>query len=394
MAQRHEILLDADAGIGWKHVNLKPDNALQQSPPESWSINSISLTGGVSEGVECVELCTGRAAWSILPTRGMGLWKGQLGTVPIGWKSPVKRPVHPAHVNLTERNGLGWLNGFNELLCRCGLAYQGPPGNDNGEQLTLHGRIANIPAIKVEAVIPSAGTGTMELHGVVEELTFFGPCYRLETTYRTKIGSHRLSITDVITNLGARPAPLMLLYHLNLGEPFLGEGATVTVPSRDVVPRDARSGALGKNWNRYAAPQPGFAEEGFFFNPLANADGWCTAVLANRTADKGFAIRFRTETLPWFTVWKNTMALEEGYVTGIEPGVNLPNVRGYERDHGRLPMIPPGDSYRCELELVAEDSSAGVAQLREEAARCQGSTPQKFHPQPQPGWSPAGDAAK
>lgn len=389
MSQHVEILLDADAPVAWKNSNLHDSNTLHLSGSPDWSIKSTTLVGGVSEGVQCVELCTGPATWWILPTRGMGIWKGQYQGLPIGWKSPVTRPVHPAHVNLAERNGLGWLNGFNELLCRCGLAYQGPPGNDNGEQLTLHGRIANLPAIKVEAIIDSSGS--LELRGIVEETTFFGSCYRLETIYRTDIGSNRLLITDVITNLGARPAPLMLLYHLNLGQPFLEAGSTVTVPSREIVPRDARSGALGANWNRYAGPVPGYPEEGYFLNPVANAEGWCTAVLANAKADAGFAVRFRTDTLPWFTVWKNTMALEEGYVTGIEPGVNLPNLRSYERDHGRLPQLEPGTSYRCELELIAENTAAGVAKLREEAARCQDATPQKFHAQPQPGWSPQGD---
>lgn len=391
MPQQMQILLDADDGVTWKHVNLHNANTLRLPGQPEWSIRSTTLAGGVSEGVQCVELCSGSATWTILPTRGMGIWKGQYQQLSIGWKSPVTRPVHPAHVNLAERNGLGWLNGFNELLCRCGLAYQGPPGTDNGEQLTLHGRIANIPAHQVEAVIDPNGGGALELRGVVEEKTFFGPCYRLETTYRTDIGSNRLRITDVITNLGARPAPLMLLYHINVGEPFLGEGSIVTVPSRDIVPRDERSGSLGENWNRYAAPTPGFPEDGFFFNPVANADGWCTAVLANHAADNGFAVRFKTETLPWFTVWKNTMALEEGYVTGIEPGVNLPNLRPYERDRGRVPQIPPGKSYCCELELVAEDTAAGVAKLREEAAQCQGTAQQKFHTHPQPGWSPQGD---
>jgi galactose mutarotase-like enzyme len=382
MSKQQEVLLDADAGVRWREV------ALTSAGQSNATIRSTTLVGGVSEGVQCVELSSGPATWWILPTRGLGVWKGQYHQLPLGWKSPVTRPVHPAHVNLTERNGLGWLHGFNELLCRCGLAFMGPPGNDNGEQLTLHGRIANIPANKVEA---SIGDNALELRGVVEETTFFGPSYRLQTTYRVELGGNRLSITDVITNLGARPAPLMLLYHLNLGEPFLGEGSTVTVPSRDIVPRDERSGALGAGWNRYAAPQAGFAEEGYFFHPVAQADGWCTAVLANRSGDNAFGVRFKIDTLPWFTVWKNTMALEEGYVTGIEPGVNLPNLRSYEREQGRLPEIPAGKSYRCELELIAEDTAAGVAQLREAAAKCQGTTPQKFHAKPQAGWSPQGD---
>jgi hypothetical protein len=382
-------LLDADASISWSAGEWSPRTVPQLSG--DWSVTATTLVGGVSEGVQCLKVANGKTTWWIIPTRGMGIWKAQRGELPIGWKSPVGRPVHPAFVNLAERGGLGWLNGFNELLCRCGLAYQGPPGEDNGEKLTLHGRIANLPATKVELRFDP--TGAIEIRGVVEEKTFFGPCYHLETTYRTKVGDDRIEVTDVITNLGARSAPLMLLYHVNVGTPLLEAGAKVTVPSQDIVPRDAKSGSLGLNWNIYDPPTAGFAEDGFFFNPLANADGWCTALLESKTTHRGFAVRFRTETLPWFTVWKNTMALEEGYVTGIEPGVNLPNLRPYERDHGRLPMIAPGKSYRCELELIIADGVEEIRRLQLEAASCQGSVKQQFHTTPQPGWSPQGDGS-
>ena len=41
-------------------------------------------------------------------------------------------PVHPKFVDLSVRGGLGWLTGFDEWLCRCGLAWNGPPGDDDG----------------------------------------------------------------------------------------------------------------------------------------------------------------------------------------------------------------------------------------------------------------------
>ena len=391
MAQHVQMLLDDAEGIPWKVIKLQARNTFRLPGDNDWSITSSVGSGGVSAGVQLVEVCNGPLKLTVVPTRGMGIWKGEYQDLPLGWKSPNPRPVHPKYVNLADRKGLGWLNGFNELLCRCGLAFQGPPGDDNGEALTLHGRIANLPANAVEARIERTGDGALELRGTVEETTFFGPCYRLETTLRMELGANRAGITDVITNLGARPAPLALLYHLNLGEPFLGEGSTVTVPSRDVVPRDARSGAAAGGWKRYAGPQAGFPEEGYFFNALANEDGWCTAMLADSDAAAAFGVRFRAETLPWFTVWKNTMALEEGYVTGIEPSVNLPNFRSYEREQGRIPMLGPGESYRCELELVVENTPEGVSRLRSEATRCQGAVEQKVHATPQPGWSPQGD---
>ena len=35
-------------------------------------------------------------------------------------------------MNLESRGGLGWLDGFNELVVRCGYEWTGHPGIDNG----------------------------------------------------------------------------------------------------------------------------------------------------------------------------------------------------------------------------------------------------------------------
>ena len=46
------------------------------------------------------------------------------------WQSPVQETINPAHMNLTARGGLGWLEGFNEFMCRCGMENIGQPGKD------------------------------------------------------------------------------------------------------------------------------------------------------------------------------------------------------------------------------------------------------------------------
>jgi hypothetical protein len=48
--------------------------------------------------------------------------------VRLGWDSPVKEVVHPQFINLQSRGGLGWLEGFNEWMVRCGLEWAGHPG--------------------------------------------------------------------------------------------------------------------------------------------------------------------------------------------------------------------------------------------------------------------------
>ena len=83
------------------------------------------LRGGLSDGVEVVEVDNGEMSFTILATRGMGIWKGRYHGLDIGWQAPVPGPVHPSLVDLQDRGGLGWLTGCDEAIVRCGLDVDG-----------------------------------------------------------------------------------------------------------------------------------------------------------------------------------------------------------------------------------------------------------------------------
>ena len=88
-----------------------------------WLVEVSTLKNGLSEGVQRVRVYNGKISFDVLPTRGMGIWQATANkTETIGWQSPVRGPVHPKFVDLGEPSGLGWLDGFDELFCRCGLA--------------------------------------------------------------------------------------------------------------------------------------------------------------------------------------------------------------------------------------------------------------------------------
>ncbi len=384
------LLTDVDTGLHCEQGELRPSAELELVGSSDWSIRWNTLRGGVSDGVSVVELNNGGFSLSVLPTRGMGIWKGRFHDLPLEWKSPVERPVHPAFVNLQDRGGLGWLHGFNELLCRCGLGFMGPPGDDGDEKLTLHGRIANIPAHRVEVRVDTNGEGAIELIGVVDECSMFGPRWRLTSTLRLVAGSSRCEIIDEVTNLGGQPQELSLLYHINIGRPFLEPVATYAVPCRDIVPRDARAAEGIDACYVYGAPVAGFAEQAYYHTPIGAADGWSTAVLANAANNAALAVHFQTKQLPTFTVWKNTIAEADGYVTGLEPGVNFPNFRSFERQQGRLPLIKPGQTYRSELALEVADTAQTVHDLHDRVNQLQGQTQPTLHRQPLARLSPAG----
>ncbi len=68
----------------------------------------------------------------------------------IGWRSPVSEVVNPEFIELNWRGGLGWLEGFSEMVTRCGYEWVGHPSMDNGVLLPLHGLAANIPEGRAE----------------------------------------------------------------------------------------------------------------------------------------------------------------------------------------------------------------------------------------------------
>src|SRR2546423_11973981 len=98
----------------------------------TWSIRKRTLHGGLRDGVDLVEVDNGALSFAVLPTRGMGLWRGAYRGLPLGWRSPVGGPVHPRHVRPAENGGLGWLAGFAEPPCRCGLGLNRPARDDPG----------------------------------------------------------------------------------------------------------------------------------------------------------------------------------------------------------------------------------------------------------------------
>ncbi len=371
---------------------------LSLGPGPEWSIRKRTLHGGLRDGVDLIEVDNGALSFAVLPTRGMGLWQGNYRGNFLGWRSPLHGPVHPQFVDPTSRGGLGWLAGFDEWLCRCGLACNGPPGLDvhtdragreRRDDLTLHGRIANLPAHFVEVRVNLDPPHELIVVGQVEEAMLFSARLTLTATYTTVPGSNRIVIHDVVENRGGEPAELQVLYHCNVGPPFLEAGSRVVAPVRELAPINARAAEGMDTVDTYAGPVAGFAEQVYCYDLAADAHGKTLAMLYNRAAGRSLVVRHNRNELPCFTVWKNTGAMEDGYVTGLEPASNYPNFKSFERQQGRVPVLVPGGRWQCTWSLEVHDSTAGVAGVLKEIATLQAHAKAVVHRTPQPRFSPA-----
>ena len=123
MAKRTWTLTDVENDVYVEGLAIFPPDV--GGSATDYSVRKRTLRGGLRDGVDVVEVAAGACRLTLIPTRGMGIWRAWIGDVPIGWQSPIHGPVHPRCVPLSDPGGLGWLDGFDELLVRCGLESNG-----------------------------------------------------------------------------------------------------------------------------------------------------------------------------------------------------------------------------------------------------------------------------
>lgn len=389
MAKKTWTLTDVVGDQYMESIVLTPEKV--GGPAKGYTVTKRTLRGGLRDGVDVIEVDNGSFRFVLIPTRGMGIWKAMQDHVQLGWRSPVLGPVHPGFVHLDEGSGLGWLDGFDELLVRCGLESNGAPEfNEKGAlRYPLHGKIANIPAHQVDVTIDNE-TGLISVTGVVDEARLFGNKLRLSSTVTTRVGQPGMTIADTVTNLSAETSELELLYHTNFGVPLLNPGSKVVLPVAKMCPRDKVAVENLSEWDTYGPESPGLGEAVFFFELAAAPDGQTQALLRNAAGNQGVSLKFNTNQLPRFTLWKNRQASPDGYVTGLEPATNYPNVRSFEKKQGRVVRLAPGASRNFEITLEVHPNAESVAAAEQAVGMLQQGVTPKILSQPDPAWSPAG----
>ena len=235
--------------------------------------------------------------------------------------------------------------------------------------LTLHGKIANLPASEVEVVIDREAPHRIRVRGRVDERMFYGPKLELWTEISTEPGAATFRISDTLKNHGAFDQEFQIIYHANYGPPLLGPGARFLAPLRRVTPFNAHAAKSVNTFGDYAGPVKGFIEQVYCLHPLADAQHRTTIMLQNAAADRAITMNFSVEQLPYVTLWKNTNAKEEGYVTGLEPGTGFPYNRRLERLAGRVPKLKAGETREFNIDFTILAHKADVADVAEKIKR-------------------------
>ncbi|MGI5958202.1 MAG: aldose 1-epimerase family protein [Massiliimalia sp.] len=310
-----------------------------------YGIEEHRLVGGKGDGMRLLEITNGKGLQlTVCPDRGADITRLRYKGVNMSYFSP-SGYVAPAYY---DGVGSGFLKSFTAgFLTTCGLQAVGSPCVDQGEELPLHGSIANTPA---ERVYWESDSEVLTVYAQISDEVLFGRKLRLNRKIQVDTKQNRFVIQDRIENWGDRTEPLEILYHMNMGYPLLDEDSVVSVSSQEVWGRNEHAQEDIDHWMKMEPPQAGYEERCYYHRCVQEGK----ASIFQPKLGMGLEIFFDPKQLDCFTQWK-MMGIRD-YVLGLECGNCYPDGRDVMRQKGILKFLEPGDQITYEVTVRMLDA--------------------------------------
>ncbi|MCI8556609.1 MAG: aldose 1-epimerase family protein [Lachnospiraceae bacterium] len=226
------------------------------------------------------------------------------------------------------------------LFFTCGLENICAPCTIDGKDYPMHGRMRTTPAEHVGTDIVREGdTYKLIITGEMREAELFGENMVLRRRIESVLGENSITVTDEVENQAFRPEPLMLLYHCNLGYPFLDENCRLYVPSKGVTGREEFSQQYVEEWDRMKAPIDNECEYVYIHDMQSDENLDTMILVANHTLNIGLTIEFNQKNLPYFMEWKSLASGD--YVLGLEPSNSSVYGKTYHVENDTVHYLKP-----------------------------------------------------
>lgn len=264
----------------------------------------------------------------------------------------------------TEDGSRGFLKQFNGgLLTTCGLQTAGAACEYGGRAYGLHGQIHDVPGYNVNKREYAEGDAiVLEASAEMREACVFAEYLELERKLQMETERNIIRITDVVKNLGTSRAPLVNLYHINFGYPFIDDGALMYFSADNVVARDEIAERGFSKYGLVEKAEIGRPEECFIHT---GGEGAQFGMIYNRELGLAAVVHYDACELPVFCEWKCMMAGD--YAVGLEPSVaGFWGIRR-EIEDGLAQWLEPGESKAIHLRVEILDDAGAIADY---AAKC------------------------
>lgn len=284
----------------------------------------LNFDQGMARGMRLLQVQSGGGlVVDLLPDRCCDIGQVWCNGLPFGWIGPNGIPAPSLSRDMDVA-----LAG---LMATCGFDHVRQPETDGGVAYPLHGSLALTPG-----VVHWAGpvwTGDDCVLRIDSETTRFSLAQggmRLRRRIEVPLAGRMLRLTDEVTVLGTA-APVMALYHVNLGYPLIGPGTECILfasGGQSALPLDREGIALHP-----LAPEP------------VRVD--LRRTIGGQAASLG--LTFDGAALPWLQTFRR---LEPGIdLFAVEPVTHDRLPRSELRSRDALPDIPVGETRRFVLDL-------------------------------------------
>jgi hypothetical protein len=333
-------------------------------------VRSVVLEDGAERGIRALEFRTGSGlAFDVLVDRAMDIGPAEHAGRAFGWRSATGFR-HPGLHEYRDEDGLSWLRSFSGLLVSAGLDHTLFTANVDASQYRypfrattwngLHGRVANTPARLTGSgeEWQTSDRCVLWAEGEVRQAAVFGEHLRLRRRIEADLGGNSIRLSDTVTNHGFDRTPHMFLYHINLGWPLVDEGTRFVAPiSRTRFATDAVR-AQRISYQTLPPPLPGFVEQVYAHDVVADAQGRLAAALVNERLSMGFQLEWSAREFPFFFEW---LHLREGaYAVGLEPSTHDVSGDAAAREAGTMIWLAPGESRSYHTTFTVLDGAESI----------------------------------
>jgi len=295
----------------------------------------VLLAQGSGRGLSCQEIALPNGLdCTMVWDRCMDISRLRYMGYPISFASKNMEASCPS--SCFEHNFPGW------MLYTCGLLNVGPGDHVQPTHGRIHTQAATLKSTR-------RTSQSLIFEGEMHETALFGESLQFNRRLTFPLEQSVIHIHDTITNQTPYEQPVMLLYHINLGYPFLSEHMRLSLPEGTKTIAATEDACLHQDeLAGFTPPQPAFQEQDYH-HWLPAEDGYCSLSAMNQALGIGLKIRYKADTLPILVQWR---CLRSGdYVLGLEPSNNRVNGRTQAIEHGELKTIAPFASLDTDLSL-------------------------------------------